>query len=151
MQFSLATVAALFGASALAAPAPQTTDAPTPSENIVINDFSVRKQVNGTLSYVSFTLSGDDATDLACSGANPALPSEVITCGESKYRFTLRTGAESEFALRIYHELGLAVGFWGEGDVPAYCHAGGLGDLLCNQVNAPATIVIDNTPPPVNP
>lgn len=41
-------------------------------------------------------------------------------------------------------------GYWGEGDVFTYCHAGGLGDLLCNQVN-PTTIVIDSTPPPVNP
>ncbi|KAF9875116.1 hypothetical protein CkaCkLH20_07382 [Colletotrichum karsti] len=151
MQFTLATVAALFGASAIAAPAPQATDAPNPSENIEITNFSVRKQENGTLTNVNFSLTGRDATDLACVGANPALPSEVITCGESKYRFTLREGTESEFALRIYHELGLAVGFWGEGDVPSYCHAGGLGDLLCTQVNSPTTIVIDNTPPPVNP
>ncbi|WQF82699.1 Putative alternaria alternata allergen 1 [Colletotrichum destructivum] len=148
MKFTLATVAALFGASAIAAPAPQ-EDAPRPSENIDIADLSVRKQQNGTVTNVSFLLSGDDATDLACQG-NTGVPSDVITCGDSKYRFTIRQGTETEFALRIYHELGLAVGYWGEGDVFTYCHAGGLGDLLCNQVY-PTTIVIDNNPPPVNP
>ncbi|KAL0937218.1 uncharacterized protein CTRU02_206949 [Colletotrichum truncatum] len=151
MQFTLATVAALFGASALAAPAPQANDAPRPSENIDISNFSVRKEQDGTLVNISFNLSGDDAKDLLCESANPELPStEVVTCGDSKYRFTLKEGSETEFALRIYHELGLAVGFWGEGDVPAYCHAGGLDQLLCAQTN-PTTIVIDNTPPPVNP
>ncbi|GJC84722.1 effector protein PevD1 [Colletotrichum liriopes] len=145
MKFALATIAALFGSSAIAAPAPQ-DDASRPSENIDIADLSVRKQQNGTVTNVSFLLSGDDATNLACQGATD-VPSDVITCGESKYRFTIRQGTETEFALRIYHELGLAFGYWGEGDVFTYCHAGGLGDLLCNQVN-PTTIVIDSTPLP---
>ncbi|KAF6794979.1 hypothetical protein CSOJ01_13557 [Colletotrichum sojae] len=149
MKFTLATAAALLGASALAAPAPQTEE-PRPSENIDISNFYVRKQQDGTITNVNFLLKGDDAADLACVGDNPGLPSDVITCSDSKYRFTLREGSESEFALRIYHELGLAVGYWGEGDVPTYCRAGGLGDLLCGQV-AGTTIVIDNTPPPVNP
>ncbi|KAF4779554.1 hypothetical protein HER10_EVM0004916 [Colletotrichum scovillei] len=149
MKFTLATVTSLFGVAALAAPAPQETEEPRPYENIDIADLSVRKQQNGTVTNVSFLLSGNNATDLACQGAT-GVPSDVITCGESKYRFTIRPGKETEFALRIYHELGLAFGYWGEGDVFTYCHAGGLGDLLCNQVN-PTTIVIDSTPPPVNP
>ncbi|WYZ39561.1 hypothetical protein EsH8_III_001475 [Colletotrichum jinshuiense] len=149
MKLTLATVATLLGASAIAAPAPQESDAPRPSENIDIADLSVRKHENGTVTNVSFTLSGNNATDLPCQGAT-GIPSDVITCSESSYSFTIRAGSETEFSLRIYHALGLAFGYWGEGDVPTYCHAGGLGDLLCNQVY-PTTIVIDSTPPPVIP
>ncbi|KAL0261902.1 Effector protein PevD1 [Diplodia seriata] len=144
MRFSIAAATALFGAIATAAPAAQSTGAPDPAtyENIDIADLTVRK--NDGIQSVSFKLSGKDATDLDCSASNPGLPSDVITCGETKYRFALYSGTESEFALRIYHELGLAVGFYGEGEVPTYCHAGGNGpdDFVCSQVN-PTTIVID--------
>ena len=99
MQFTLATAAAIFGATALA----QTT------ENIDIRDFSLWKSEDGTPLSASFKLSGDDATDLSCSvDPIPQIPTDVITCGETKYRFALENGSESEFGLRIYHELGLA-------------------------------------------
>ncbi|KAG7139173.1 Effector protein PevD1 like [Verticillium longisporum] len=79
MQFTLAAAAALFGASALAAPAsPGSTGAP-PDPNI------------------------------------------------------------------LYHELGLAVGFYGTGEILTHCRAGGLGDVICQQQN-PTTIVIDSLP-----
>ncbi|KAJ0168002.1 hypothetical protein CTA2_11360 [Colletotrichum tanaceti] len=170
MKFTLATAVALFGASAIAAPAPPQEDAPRPSENIDIAEFSVRKYQNGTVADVSFLLSGDDATDLDCQ-ANTGIPSDVITCGDSKYRFTVRQGTGIDYILRIYHELGIAYvfqsnestallsitntgiyrsGYWGEGSVFTHCRAGGLGSLLCDQV-FPKTIVIDSTPPPVNP
>ncbi|KAM0323672.1 hypothetical protein ACHAQA_008607 [Verticillium albo-atrum] len=151
MRFTLATVSALFGASALAAPAPSPSDGPRDPntyENIDIADFNVRKGEDGTIKYVNFKLSGNDADGLACEAENPGLPSEVITCGESKYRFALYPGEEFEFALRLYHELGLAFGFYGTGEVFTYCRAGGLGDFICQQQN-PTTIVIDNGPPPV--
>ncbi|CRK19978.1 hypothetical protein BN1723_012002 [Verticillium longisporum] len=149
MQFTLAAAAALFGASALAAPAsPGSTGAPPDPntyENIDIADFNVRKGEDGTIKYVNFKLSGDDADGLLCEAQNPGLPSEVITCGESKYRFALYPGEEFEFALRLYHELGLAFGFYGTGEVFTYCHASGLGDFICQQQN-PTTIVIDSLP-----
>ncbi|KAK2015835.1 hypothetical protein LZ32DRAFT_689495 [Colletotrichum eremochloae] len=148
MQFTLATVVALFGASAIAAPAPQ-LEGNLPSENIDISGLSVRRHEDGTVTNVNFHLSGDDAKDLLCEGAT-GVPSEVITCGETKYRFAILKGEETDYALRIYHELGPAVGYWGQGDVFTYCHAGGLGDLLCDQVN-PTTIVINSNPPPINP
>ncbi|KAK2054027.1 hypothetical protein LY76DRAFT_597340 [Colletotrichum caudatum] len=148
MKFTIATVVALFGASAIAAPTPQ-DDGVLPSESIDISDLSVRRYENGTVTNVNFLLSGDDAKDLACEAAT-GVPSEVVTCGESKYRFTILKGAETDYALRIYHELGPAVGYWGQGDVPTYCHAGGLGDLLCNQIN-PTSIPINSNPPPINP
>ncbi|KAI9151369.1 Effector protein PevD1 [Paramyrothecium foliicola] len=151
----------LFAAFAAAAPANVARQEETrPSENINIKDFLVRKynEPNGTvtINVVDFKLSGDDATDLSCTAQSPEwpIPSEVVTCGDSKYRFSLQPGSEEgeEFSLRVYHELGLAVGYWGQGDVPTYCRAGGngAGDFVCTQV-AETTIVIDNTPPPVNP
>ncbi|KAK2042771.1 hypothetical protein LZ31DRAFT_555859 [Colletotrichum somersetense] len=148
MKFTLATVVALFGASAIAAPAPQGASV-LPYENIDISDLSVRRLQNGTVTNVNFLLSGNDAKDLAC-GAATDVPSYVITCGESKYRFAIFHGNKTDYGLRIYHELAPAVGYWGQGDVATYCHAGGLGDLLCNQIN-PTTIVINSNPTPLNP
>ena len=95
---------------ALTAAAPQAN--PDRSENIDISDFTVRKDQGPDqtkINAVSFKLSGDDATDLTCSKSNPELPSDVITCGESKYRFALTEGSDDyEFGLRVYHELGTA-------------------------------------------
>ncbi|OLN96470.1 hypothetical protein CCHL11_00849 [Colletotrichum chlorophyti] len=144
MKFTLATVAALFGASALAAPAPQASDAPLPSEKLTITDFYVRKQPNGTLTNVNFSLSGDDADAIVCNANNPGFPSKIFDCGETKYRFAVIQGSKTEYALRIYHELGTAVGFWGDGDVATYCHAGGLGDALCSPVEPETIITIDS-------
>jgi hypothetical protein len=65
------------------------------------------------------------------------------------------------FAIRVYHELGTAYvfrastfmnnkltnlnsfGFWGEGEVPTYCHAGGNGinDFVCQQTNAYTMVI----------
>ncbi|KAF4303572.1 putative protein elicitor [Botryosphaeria dothidea] len=148
MRFTVAAATALFGTIAAAAPtSPQSSSPPDPNtyENIDIDDLYVRK--NDGIQSVSFKLSGKNATDLDCSASNPGLPSEVITCGESKYRFALENGETTEFALHIYHELGLAFGFSAKGDVPTYCHAGGNGpdDFVCAQTN-PTTIVIDANP-----
>ena len=151
----------LFATLAAAAPASNVARQEGVSyENIEIKDFLVRKynQDNGTvtINVVDFKLSGDDATDLGCTAQNPSWPeaTEVYTCGESKYRFSLQAGPEGgeEFSLRIYHELGPAVGFWNQGPVPTYCRAGGngAGDYVCTQV-APVTIVINGNPPPINP
>ncbi|KAJ6443792.1 nuclear distribution protein nudE [Purpureocillium lavendulum] len=148
--FIAASLAALVGAVP--------TSEPKPSENIDISDFIVRKDSSpsGTkINVVDFKLKGRDAENLSCTAQSPEFPApkEVTTCGDSKYRFSLHAGnGGSEFSLRVYHELGLAVGYWGQGDVPTYCHAGGNGpnDYACVQV-APVTIVIDNTPPPVDP
>ncbi|KAG9189691.1 hypothetical protein G6011_06559 [Alternaria panax] len=154
MQFF--TLAALFGAAAMAAPAPQTPECPNPAhcggapdpntyENIDFSDYTLRKN-NGTIESVSFKLTGKDATDIECSGGPyPVLPAEVETCGDSKYRFGMYKPENStdSFGIRVYHELGLAFGFWGEGEVPTYCHAGGNGinDFVCQQTS-PYTLVI---------
>ncbi|KAK6956728.1 hypothetical protein Daesc_002008 [Daldinia eschscholtzii] len=150
MRFTAAAVAALFfGASAMAAP----QEGELRSEDVSITEFSVHKSgasgsSAGTVDGVSFKLSGDDAKDLSCSASasdiTKGLPTDVITCGDSKYRFALLEGQDSStFTLRIYHELGLAVGFYGAGDVATYCHSGGLDTMVCSQVNSPVTIHID--------
>ena len=96
--------------AALAAALPQPN--PDMYENIDISDFTIRKNQGPDqtkINVVSFKLSGENATDLTCEKSNPALPSDVITCGESKYRFALKEGTDDyEFALDLYHELGLA-------------------------------------------
>ncbi|KJZ68913.1 hypothetical protein HIM_08864 [Hirsutella minnesotensis 3608] len=149
---SIATACSFLAALAAAAPAGEEK----PHENIEIQDFTVRKDVsNGTkINVVDFNLSGRDAKALGCTAQNPTFPkpSEVVTCGDSKYRFSLHAGSDNnEFSLRIYHELSVAFGYWGQQDVPTYCHAGGNGqDFVCSQV-PPTIIVIDNTPPPVEP
>ncbi|RYP86373.1 hypothetical protein DL769_000757 [Monosporascus sp. CRB-8-3] len=133
MRFTIATAAALFGATVYGA-----------SENIDISNLSVWKDQSGKVTGASFSLTGADATDLSCEVQNPAaIPTEVITCGDSKYRFALEKGDSTEFALHVYHDLGGFAGRSGRGDVFTYCHAGGLNRMLCSQQN-PTTIVINS-------
>ena len=152
MQFL--TVAALFAAAAVAAPVAQTPDCPNPAhcggppdpatyENIDISDFYLRK--NPGIQNAGFTLKGDDGTVKCEIGEVTSLPSEVQTCGDSKYRFGLieSTNEDSAVGLRLYHETSQFAGKTGEGSVPTYCHAGGNGpdDFVCQQVSE-TTIVI---------
>ncbi|KAI0377699.1 hypothetical protein F5Y04DRAFT_263497 [Hypomontagnella monticulosa] len=154
------TIATFLSAGVLAAPAwhiPRQIDNDDPmSEDVSITSFSVHKAgANGTsagvVDGVSFKLSGENATDLSCSATastiNSGLPTEVITCGDSKYRFALLEGPDTAtFTLRVYHELGLGVGFYGYGDVPTYCHSGGLDNMVCSGVQDPVVIHIDSLP-----
>jgi hypothetical protein len=154
MQFF--TVASALFAAALAAPAPQTTGCPNPAhcggsapdpssyENINISDFYLRK--NDGIQNAGFKLSGNNVTDISCEiGAVPSLPSEVVTCGTSDYRFGLVKGQESDYGLAIYHQTSPFAGKYSTGDVPTYCHAGGNGpnDFVCSQAVDELTIVIN--------
>ncbi|KAI4956016.1 hypothetical protein J4E91_000226 [Alternaria rosae] len=146
MQFF--TLAALFGAAAMAAPAPQTSDCPNPAhcqgppdvnsyENVNFKDYSIRKN-NGTLQSVSFKIDARNATDLECvGGPYPTFPAPIVNCGESKYRFAMTEDINGDYPVTLYHELGPGFGFWGKGVVPTYCHAGGNGpnDFICSQVS----------------
>ncbi|KAF2451794.1 hypothetical protein P171DRAFT_426247 [Karstenula rhodostoma CBS 690.94] len=151
MQFL--TAATLF-AAALAAPAPQTSDCPNPAhcgggspdpstDNVDITNFYLRK--NPSIQNAGFTLSGNNGTVKCEIGAVESLPSTVVVCGDSKYRFGLieATTAGAEVGVRLYRETGTAVGITGEGDVPSYCRAGGNGpdDFVCQQTGE-LTIVI---------
>jgi hypothetical protein len=102
MQFIVAS--ALF-AAAIAAPAPVSQ---TSSENINISDYFLRK--NNGIQAVDFTLQGNNGTVKCAIGATPSLPSEVVACGDSKYRFGLikPTAAYSDAGLAVYHEYGPA-------------------------------------------
>jgi hypothetical protein len=152
MQFF--TVASALFAAALAAPAPQTTGCPNPAhcggsppdpstyENIDVSEFYLRK--NDGIQNAGFKLSSNGNATISCEiGAVPTLPSEVVTCGSSDYRFGLVKGQESDYGLAIYHQTSPFAGKYNVGDVPTYCHAGGNGpnDFVCSQVNA-LTIVI---------
>ncbi|KAI1340862.1 hypothetical protein F5Y15DRAFT_414586 [Xylariaceae sp. FL0016] len=157
MKFTTAFPA--FLATALAIPTPQTVnprDDPQYTETISISSFSVHEALttsaNGstvaTPDGADFLLTGHNATDLSCSGSfSGGLPTEVIACGDSPYSFALYPGATSgSFALRLYHALGVATGYYGEGEVPVYCHAGGGSALSCAQVVTPVNITIDSLP-----
>ncbi|KAG6004330.1 hypothetical protein E4U54_000553 [Claviceps lovelessii] len=116
-------------------------------ENIDIADFSIQKTVdNGVtkLTHVSFKLSGDEHKDLLCAAENPELlppgsMNKTYDCvnSASNYRFTLLPGqGNNDVKLHIYHQLGDAWGFQGEGDIMVNCH--GLDSpshLMCGQVN----------------
>ncbi|KAI1473090.1 uncharacterized protein F4812DRAFT_411554 [Daldinia caldariorum] len=114
MRFTTAVAALFFGTTAMATP----QDTQLNSEDVSITNFSVHKagangSSAGTVDGVSFKLSGKDAKDLSCSATakdvTNGLPTDVITCGDSKYRFELLAGSDaSTFTLRVYHELGLA-------------------------------------------
>ncbi|KAF2997389.1 hypothetical protein E8E13_004905 [Curvularia kusanoi] len=161
MQFF--TVASALFAAALAVPTPQTTDCPNPAhcpstpppnpdhyENIDITDFYVRK--NDGIQGASFKLSGKNATDLECSIGATTLPSKVVTCGDSDYRFGLTKGDTTEFGLAIYHQTSPFAGLYAIGDAPTYCHAGGNGpdDFVCQQIGALTIVIVDQNYPSPN-
>lgn len=112
-MYASTALVTLFAAAAAALPASRAEIARDYSyENVDISDFTVRKdQAPGTkvkdakISSVSFKLSGKDAKDLLCEARNPT--TEVVTCGDSDYRFALTHGTpidEFEFALSLYHQ-----------------------------------------------
>ncbi|KAI1387816.1 uncharacterized protein F4822DRAFT_292858 [Hypoxylon trugodes] len=155
MRFTATAALALFGASALAAPSAMHAARQDNGEDVSITEFAVHKAgvtgaSTGTVDGVGFKLSGENATNLDCSATASqvsGLPTDIITCGDSKYRFELLEGPDSStFSLKVHHELGQAVGFSGHADVPTYCHSGGLDNQVCSQVKDPLTIHIDSLP-----
>ncbi|CAI6083276.1 hypothetical protein V2G26_018831 [Clonostachys chloroleuca] len=131
--------------------------ADTPKEDIWVSDFLVRKSSTETgtvINLVDFKITANDVTDQGCSAELPAFPNptETVDCGYSKYRFSLHKGTgDNEFALRMYHDFALTGLYWGEGDVPVVCRAGGAGqgDYVCTQVT-PVGIFVYSKPPPAD-
>lgn len=85
--------------------------APDPStyENIDISDLSIREILEGnTLNVIgvesaSFTLNGN----LTCESDVIDLTGVVYGCADSsKYSFAVVNGSTTDYALRIYHDLG---------------------------------------------
>ncbi|KAI5924071.1 hypothetical protein F4810DRAFT_143502 [Camillea tinctor] len=125
MRFT-AAAALFFGAVAMA-------------ETVTITQFSVHNDNNVVDGY-SFHLSGDDATDLTCAGQT-SIPSDIVNCGDSKYRFQLGPAADSStFSLRVYHEVGTAVGVTGTTDIATHCRSGGGSTNVCEANNDSTTI-----------
>ncbi|KAI0844658.1 hypothetical protein F5Y00DRAFT_248286 [Daldinia vernicosa] len=149
MRFTATAVTALlFGANAMA----QDLN----SEDVSIADFIVHKAgasggSAGIVDGVSFKLTGNDATDLSCSATadqiTDGVPTDVITCGDSKYRFALVGSPDySTFILQVFHELGTASGLSGQGTIGTYCRSGGLDNVVCTQAQSPTTIHLDSLP-----
>lgn len=104
MQFF--TIASLFAATALAAPS---CAAPHPdTETASITRYTLRK--NNGIKSVSFKLTSGDVTVDCSIGVVPALPSEVVGCGNSAYSFglTAPVGDFSDASVIIYHQTGEA-------------------------------------------
>ncbi|KAI8958111.1 SNF2 family N-terminal domain-containing protein [Daldinia sp. FL1419] len=105
MRFTATAVAAFFfGLKAMAQDAK--------SEDVSITEFSVHK-AGTTVDGVSFKLNGDEASGLSCSATasliTKGVPTDVLSCGESKYRFELLpTDNANAFNLKVHHELGTA-------------------------------------------
>ncbi|KAI1654761.1 hypothetical protein F4813DRAFT_392277 [Daldinia decipiens] len=142
MRFTATAVTALlFGANAAMA-----------AEDVSIADFSAHKTgVSGTaagaVDGVSFKLTGTGAKDLSCSAAAnqiaSGVPTNVITCGDSKYRFAVTENTDaSSFTLQIFHETGTATGFSGSGKIATNCRSGGGNNEVCSQTQSPTTIHI---------
>ncbi|KAF2141674.1 uncharacterized protein K452DRAFT_287626 [Aplosporella prunicola CBS 121167] len=119
MRFFAVAVPAVFGALAFA-----------DQETVTVKDLTIRD--NNGIQMAEFSL---QEPNVKCSG-NDFTNGNVVTCGESKYRFTV-TGSNSDYKLTLYHETGLAAGRTGSAKAPVYCHAGGNGqnDFVCSQVD----------------
>ncbi|KAI0596760.1 hypothetical protein F4775DRAFT_563412 [Biscogniauxia sp. FL1348] len=125
MRFT-AAAALIFGATALA-------------ETVNITKFTVHND-NGVVDSYSFHLSGDEATDAVCS-ASGGIPSQTITCGETKYRFQIEAGVDaSTFNLKIFHELSTAAGSSGVAAVTTNCRSGGGSTNVCENT-LPSTVI----------
>ncbi|OLN87341.1 hypothetical protein CCHL11_09283 [Colletotrichum chlorophyti] len=142
MRFTTATILAL-GASALAAPAPQSNS--INPEVVVVNDFSTRHQPDGSVDSVGLHITANDADNLYCGKTEQVVLGEKYACGDSKYSFALVKGVTETWGVRIFHRWGVASGASGYRDIATYCHAGPLGSTICT-AQGPATLYIDASP-----
>ncbi|KAG5981065.1 hypothetical protein E4U55_003339 [Claviceps digitariae] len=106
---------------------------PIPHEVITIEDFVLEKSLvdkKTVYNHVSFKLTGDKAFKLECAADNLKVAPEGQMAGiydcinaDSKYRFSLWPGTSAyDIKVEVYHELGPAVGFQGNMDIPFVCH-----------------------------
>ncbi|EKG19977.1 hypothetical protein MPH_02707 [Macrophomina phaseolina MS6] len=128
------SIAALFGALALAKPVIRAT-----GETVTVTDLIIN-QSNDHLDAVTFKLNVDDG--ITCSASNTTFPSPVVSCGTSDYRFALVPGKEVIYTLRLYHDLGSGAGIYGEATVP--CN--GPIPSLCEQVGLGFNVTLDSEP-----
>lgn len=105
MQFFAGIASAILGASfTLAAPP---VDIGGINEYVKVSDLEISRAAFGKVTDISFKISGDNATNLACSAQNPTLGYEVADstrCGDSDYLFNLLRGEDTDYALAVFHE-----------------------------------------------
>ncbi|KAG6002938.1 hypothetical protein E4U21_002503 [Claviceps maximensis] len=134
-----------------AVPAIHEVEAPAKDiENITVKNLFLQKS-NGNINHAGFQLSGRNATDLPCDVTNPVVKPfgqspGVYSCvnADSMYRFSLMPGtSDYDITVHVYHELGTAFGFQGEGVVALNCHGVNSPDNQnCGQVSEASTFPI---------
>ncbi|KAK8041620.1 hypothetical protein PG994_014627 [Apiospora phragmitis] len=149
MQFTFAVTAALFGA-ALAAPAPQSNQT---KESVQITDFHARKNhlqgtLNGPVDSIDFKIIASEeagtkgfvCTASAAEGEDKLkMKPNAYNCkgGDDNHHYAFElvsVGDDNVMTLQIIHQTAPAFGFWGNVDVPTYCHAGGDETMICQQI-----------------
>ncbi|WYZ45808.1 hypothetical protein EsH8_IX_000033 [Colletotrichum jinshuiense] len=128
MRFTLATVIAL-SASVLAAPTPQASG--IDPEEIVVLDFSVRHQTDGSVVSVGLHLNGHDESDLYCGQTGEVVLGQKYACGDSKYSFSLEKDSIYTYGIHVFHQWGVASGVSGYRGIDTICHAGPLQTTIC--------------------
>ncbi|KAL4876134.1 hypothetical protein BJY04DRAFT_223357 [Aspergillus karnatakaensis] len=145
MQFTSAVATAILGFSALAAAGP----AARSYETVTVTDVKIVINADYKVTDVSLKLSGDDATDLACSAKNPVLSydaSASTQCGDSLYSFNLLDSGLSSFQIDVFHSNNItesgyfSPGQWGQGYLNVECKNQGEGRVCTS--TAPSSLFL---------
>ncbi|KAL2820126.1 hypothetical protein BJX63DRAFT_428447 [Aspergillus granulosus] len=148
MQFSAIIASAILGASAaFAAPPANIGDL---NEYVQVTDLEITRGAFGKVTDVSFSLSGDNATNLACSVKNPTLgvqAADSTRCGDSDYLFSLIRGSDTDYALSVFHEFHVdgsgyySAGQYGQSEILLDCTVSG-NVQNCKLAQSPLTITL---------
>ncbi|KAH6839645.1 hypothetical protein B0I37DRAFT_449535 [Chaetomium sp. MPI-CAGE-AT-0009] len=148
MRFTAAAVAALFGA-AVAVPTPQNQD--KVYETVTVKDLFAHKSVvagttDGPVDSLTFNIiaSREEGTiGVVCEGQEEEggikyAPDYYICNGGTdivKYSFNVKSISDNgTFKITLFHQTGIAFGYWAETNIPTYCRAGGNNSLVCSQI-----------------
>ncbi|KAL0933677.1 uncharacterized protein CTRU02_210476 [Colletotrichum truncatum] len=129
MHFNSAVLITALVASVAAAP--QRDNADPRTQRVIVNDFSARHKLDGTVESVGLHITGPDAGEIECSKSDGVVLGEKYKCGDSKYSFALIEGVFDTWGIRVYHQWGVASGASGSRDVPTICRAGPLQTTIC--------------------
>ncbi|KAF7589282.1 hypothetical protein BBP40_004502 [Aspergillus hancockii] len=128
MQFSVAADTTILGDSfAVAAPP---VDVGYSTEDVKTTDLDITKGIFGKVTSVSFNLSGNSATNLACSTQNPTLE-------------------DVDFALSVFHEFHVdgsgvySAGQYGQSEALTSCISENSNVQVCKQTETtPLTVIL---------
>nr|XP_036576080.1 protein elicitor protein [Colletotrichum truncatum]KAF6782763.1 protein elicitor protein [Colletotrichum truncatum] len=111
MHFNSAVLITALVASVAAAP--QRDNADPRTQRVIVNDFSARHKLDGTVESVGLHITGPDAGEIECSKSDGVVLGEKYKCGDSKYSFALIEGVFDTWGIRVYHQWGVAEwSFW---------------------------------------